>query len=318
MATRLIGDVAAAFYIEVEKRKRAGGVEVIGVPTGFHRLDDYLGGLQPDALYLIGGRPGMGKTALGMDIALNVAQQNQRVLIYSLEMTTERLTNRLLSRMTDIPSGRIIRGKLDGDELRLVREAAEQLREIPLALTDETFDSERLVEHATDLANRAEQGGGPSVGLIVVDYVSLLRDAQKFGENERVGRISNNLRALARPDNLNIPIIALVQLNREADRRENHIPTLSDIRDSGSLEQDAHAVIFCYRPYYYELMQGAERLSEERDAALIIAKNREGPQGKTKAVFYPTKTMWTQERPEGMDPEPVKKTLKSQVRELRK
>jgi replicative DNA helicase len=259
----------------------------------------------------------MGKTALGLDIALNVARQDQRVMVYSLEMTADRLANRLLSRMTDIPGGRIVRGKLDGDELRAVKRATEELKDIPLAITDETFDSERLVEHATEWAERAEKRGGPPLGLLVIDYVSLLRDVAKFGENERVGRISNNIRALARPDNLNIPIVLLVQLNRQVDGREGHIPTLSDIRDSGSLEQDAHSVIFCFRPYYYELMNNAEPLPEERDAALIIAKNREGPQGKTRAVFRPSKTMWLQERPEGIDPAPVKKTLKQRVREER-
>ena len=317
MATRLIGDVASSFYKDVETRKKRGGVDIIGTATGFYRLDEYLGGLQPDALYLVGGRPGMGKTALGLDIALNVAMQNKRVLVYSLEMTADRLTNRLLSRMTNIPSGRIVRGKLNNDELQQVKKASEELRDIPLAITDETFDSERLVEHATNLAERAAKGGGPDVGLLVIDYVSLLRDAQKFGENERVGRISNNLRALARPDNLNIPIVALVQLNREVDKRESHIPTLSDIRDSGSLEQDAHAVIFCYRPAYYDQMAGGESQAEERDAALIIAKNREGPQGKTKAIFRPTRTQWLQPKPEGMDPEPIKKSLVEQVRERR-
>lgn len=317
MATRLIGDVAAKFVTDVGERKRLGGVETIGLPTGFWRLDDYLGGLQPDSLYLIGARTGMGKTSLALDIALNVARQNQRVLFYSLEMTAERLANRLLSRMTDIPGGKIVRGKLDDQEYRVVKQASTELADIPLAIADSTFGSEALMDHSETLAEKASVGDGPPLGLIVIDYASLLRDPQKFGENERVGRISNNIRALARPDHLNIPIILLVQLNREADRRENHIPTLSDIRDSGSLEQDAHAVIFCYRPYYYELMQGAERLSEERDAALIVAKNREGPQGKTKATFHPSKTMWTQERPDGMDPEPVKKSLKERVREGR-
>lgn len=317
MATRLIGDVAASYLTDVKERKQKGGVDIIGLPTGFYRLDEYLGGLQPDAMYVVGARTGLGKTSLALDIALNVARQNKRVLFFSLEMTAERTVNRLLSRMTDIPGGRIVRGRIDGDELKRLKVAAEELADIPLAVADSTFTSEELIAHATDLAERAEQGGGPSVGLVVVDYISLLRDAQKYGENERLTRISNNLRSLARPDQLNIPMLVLAQLNREVDKREGHIPTLSDLRDSGAIEQDAHAVIFCSRPYYYELQAGADPLPAEHDAALIIAKNREGPQGKTNAVFHPSRTMWTQTRPEGINPEPVRKSLKQQVQERR-
>lgn len=317
MTARLIGEVATSFFSEIEERKQKGGVDIIGTPTGFWRLDEYLGGLQPDAMYVIGARTGLGKTSLALDIALNVARQDKGVLFFSLEMTAERLTNRLLSRMTDIPGGRIVRGKVDGDELRALKLAAEELSDIPLAIDDTTYDSERLISYATNVAEDAAKRGRSEIGLVVVDYISLLRDQQKVNENERLTRISNNLRSLARPDQLNTPILVLAQLNREVDKREGNIPTLSDLRDSGAIEQDAHAVIFCYRPYYYELLKGAEPMPQENDAALIVAKNREGPQGKTRATFYPSRTAWEQKRPEGMDPDPVKKTLKQRVREGR-
>jgi replicative DNA helicase len=315
---RLIADVAKSYLGIVGERQKRGGVETIGIPTGFHRVDELTGGLQPDTLTIIGARPGVGKTSLALNIAQNVAKANNRVLFYSLEMTAERMVNRMLSSMTMIPGGKIVRGMLSPEEFRRVKQAAEELRQYPIAMADTTFTSEGLADDAEKWAERAAAAPGPPLGLVVVDYLSLLRDAAKVNENERVARISSNLRALARPDYLNIPIIALVQLNRSVEGRENKIPNMSDIRDSGAVEQDAENVWFPFRPYYYEQMNGSPPLEEERDARIIIAKNREGPTGSTPVTFYPAKTTWSQPKPEPVEPHPVKGSLTERVQKGRK
>lgn len=309
MGTRLIGDVALSHLGDVKTRKDLGGVDVVGIPTGFWQVDEFIGGLRADTVGVIAGRPGMGKSALALDIALNVAKQNKRVVLYSLEMTAERLTNRLLSRLTDIPSGKIIRGRLTDDEFQRVRRAAEELGDTPLALCDDTHDSLTITDHIKNLAERALQSDGPNLELMIIDYASLLRDRLAINENERLGRISNNIRALARPDQLNIPILLLAQLNREVEKRENHMPQLSDIRDSGSIEQDAEWVAMVHRPHYYAMQQGSAPLPVEQDGAIILAKNREGPTGLTRAEFYPAKTMWKQNKPVPLSPKPIEKGL---------
>lgn len=295
MGTHLIGDVASSFIETVQKRKDQGGVEFIGLPTGYAKVDEYLGGLQPDTMGIVAARSSVGKSAMALDVALHVAKQNKRVILYSLEMAADRLTNRLLSRMTHVPGGRIQRGQLSDDEMMKIRRAASEFKELPLVVSDSTYDSGTLSEHVYKLAERAAQKG-PELGLVVVDYVALLRD-EGINENERLGYISSTLRSLARPDQLNVPLLVLAQLNREVEKRENHIPILSDLRSSGNLEQDAEWVIFLHRPHYYEMQQGAAPLVKEDNAKIIIAKNRDGATGMTSAAFYPLETRWEQLAP---------------------
>lgn len=296
VAMRRIGTVAEAFLGVVEERKRRGGVEIVGTPTGFWRIDEWTGGLQPDQLWVVGARSGVGKTALALDVALNVARQGVGTLFYSLEMSGESLVKRLLARMTDIAGGRIERGKLTDDEYRRLRVASEELDDLRLAVVDVTLSSEQLVEHALRTSDRSP------VGFVVIDYVSLLRDGNKFGETQRIGGISQTVRALARPDHLDAPVMLLAQLNRLSEHREDHTPHLSDLKDSGQLEQDASVVLMPYRPYVYERMKGAPPLDEEADAMVIVAKNREGPTGGTRATFYPRHTRWSQNAPEAVEP----------------
>lgn len=288
---RTIGDLAQSFLGTVTDRHAQGGVELLGLSTGLSRVDEWTGGLQPDQLWIIGARTAVGKTALALDIALSVARQQRGVLFYSLEMSAELLVNRLIARMTGIAAGRIYRGKLTQEELARVTVAAETLGDTRLAVIDKTLTSDQLSEHAKRIADVSD------VGLIVVDYAGILRDDGTFGETERMGRISNNIRALARPDQLNCAILLLAQLNRMSEHREDHTPQLSDLKSSGSLEQDAHVVLLPFRPYLYELMHGAEPKDVEDDAMIIVAKNREGITGATKAHFYPRLMEWRQQAP---------------------
>lgn len=297
---RTIGDIADNLLGVVEQRQQSGGVDLIGLSTGFYKIDEWTGGLQPDQMWIVGARTAVGKTAFALSMALNVARQNRGVLVYSLEMSGELLTNRLLARMTDLPAGRIYRGKLTSEELARVKVAAEELQDLKLAVIDSSLSSDQLHDHALRVADKSD------IGLAVIDYAGILRDEGKFGETERIGRISNNVRSLARPDNLNCPVVLLAQLNRASENREDHTPQLSDLKSSGSLEQDAHVVILPYRPYLYELMHGADPLDVEDDALLIIAKNREGVTGATRASFIPRLMEWRQTAPVPVTPNKVR------------
>jgi replicative DNA helicase len=279
---------------DAKQRAERGGESIVGLPTGFYRLDQELGGLRPDALYVLAGRPGMGKSACALSIALHAARQGQNVLFVSLEMSASLLALRVLSMTTGIAAGRIERGALTDDEMARVQAARSDAASLPIAIWDEPTTSDDLADRVVEIQRNH------GLGLLVVDYVSLLRDGGKNGETERVTRISNNLRNIARVGQL--PVLALAQLNREADKRDNHKPVLSDLRDSGSLEQDAHAVLFVFRPQYYLLLQGESSHDEESDAEIIIAKNRQGRTGTTRAVFVPGRTLWLQPEPKPSPP----------------
>lgn len=296
---KTIGQLASSLFTTVSDRQSKGGVDLLGLSTGLDKIDEWTGGLQPDQLWIIGARTAVGKTALALSVGLSVARQDRGVIVYSLEMSAELLVNRLLARMTDIPAGRIYRGKITTEELARVKVAAEELMGLKLAIVDTTMTSLEVSEHAKRVADNSD------VGLVIIDYAGILRDDSAFGETERMSRISNNIRALARPDQLNCAVVLLAQLNRASENREDHTPQLSDLKSSGSLEQDAHVVLLPYRPYLYELMHGAEPKEVEDDAMIIVAKNREGITGATRAMFYPRLMEWRQEPPPVLVPRSV-------------
>lgn len=274
-------------YIEtVSQRVLQGGVDIVGLSTQIPVIDDVLGGLRNSANYALGGRPGMGKTSLGLTIATNIALQKHPTLFLSLEMSAELLSLRLLSMQTGIPSRRIELGKLTHDELLLVQGVLKVTKDLTFNVIDGSIDSETFVGHVKGYQDKH------GLDFLVVDYLSLFRDPNKFGDTERLARISANVFEVSR--RCNIPCLSLVQLNREVEKRENHIPILSDIRDSGAIEQDAFAVLFCYRPHYYRMMfDGAEPEKVERDAQIIVAKNRQGEQGLQLPMdFIPERTLW--------------------------
>lgn len=293
---KTIGQLASSLFETVSDRQSKGGVDLLGLSTGLDKIDEWTGGLQPDQLWIVGARTAVGKTALALSVGLSVARQDRGVIVYSLEMSAELLVNRLLARMTDIPAGRIYRGKINTEELAKVKVAADELMGLKLAIVDTTMTSLEVSEHAKRVADNSD------VGLVIIDYAGILRDDSAFGETERMSRISNNIRALARPDQLNCSVVLLAQLNRASEHREDHTPQLSDLKSSGSLEQDAHVVLLPYRPYLYELMHGAEPKEVEDDAMIIVAKNREGITGATRAEFYPRLMEWKQTAPNSVIP----------------
>ncbi len=282
----------------ISERVAAGGVDVVGLPTGFGQLDKVLGGLRKKELYILGGRPGMGKTSLALAMAMNVAFE-KKVLFLSLEMDASLLSVRVLSGQTGIPAERIERGRLSKDEMLQVQGVIKQTQHLQFGVLDDRMESDQFVEYAQEFAEKK------SCDLIVVDYLSLLRDPNRFGDNERVARIVGNLRSVAYA--ADVPVLGLVQLNREVEKRENHVPTLSDIRDSGAIEQDAFCVMFTYRPYYYEMMlDGAPPVEVEKDAKIIVSKNRQGETGHVTVDFYPARMMWAPK--DGGPPKPPPST----------
>jgi replicative DNA helicase len=256
---------------------------------------------------VIGGRAGLGKTSLGMTIAHNIAKIDKSVLFLSLEMSANLLALRTISGITGIDADLIERGRLDNEQLKKVQSVTAELGKMKFGILDDSTDSESFLEYAVEYKEKF------GLDVVFIDYLSLLRDPQTFGDTERVGRISRNVRTIARE--CNIPVVALVQLNREVEKRENHKPILSDIRSSGDIEQDAFAVLFAYRPHYYAMMHdGEDELAVEKDAEIIIAKNRQGKTGATRALFYPTQMRWEQNPPQLKEPP---QTLVEKVRQAR-
>ena len=239
---------------------------------------------------------------------MNVAQQQKNVLFISLEMSANLLALRLLSSQTGVPALDIEYGRLTHEQLQRVQNAREAARTLNFDLYDDSMLSDGLLER---VKNYKERKG---LDLLIVDYLSLLRDPSSFGETERVTKIVGNLREVARI--CDMPVIAFAQLNREVEKREGNLPTLSDFRDSGSIEQDAGVAAFLYRPHYYAMMHDdADPVDCEDDAQIILAKNRQGPTGSLKVKFYPKLMKWEDNRPEIVTPQNTNaSTLVAKVR----
>jgi len=282
--------------------------EVSGLATNFEDLDRMLGGLHGSDLVILAGRPSMGKTALALNIAFNIARNKLKydqapeddkpptkggiVAFFSLEMSAEQLATRLLSDAAEIESDRIRRGKISAREYETLREEATNLQRLPLHI-DETGAIGIAPLQAR--ARRLQR----TVGLdcIVVDYLQLVTGSKKGGDGrvQEVSEITQGLKALAK--DLHVPVIALSQLSRQVENREDKRPQLSDLRESGSIEQDADSVLFVYRESYYleraEPREGTDehiawmrQVDEVRNQAeVIIGKQRHGPIGKVKLFF---------------------------------
>ncbi|MFH2103000.1 MAG: replicative DNA helicase [Chloroflexota bacterium] len=269
-----IRQVLSTVYDQIDELARRDE-EIHGVPTGFIDLDRMLGGLQPSDLLIIAGRPGQGKSAFLLSCALHAAlERKKRVAIFSMEMSNEQVALRLIAQRTGIDSQRLRTGKLGEDDWPLFNHAIEVLGDTMLFLDDTPMLSplqlrtkcRRLhMEHGLD--------------LIVLDYIQLMSsDSRTENRVQEVSYISRNLKALARE--LNIPVLAAAQLSRAVEQRTEKRPVLSDLRESGSLEQDADIVMFIYRPDQYEKDTEKQNLAE-----IIISKHRNGPTGSVELVF---------------------------------
>ncbi len=281
-----------------------------GVATGLLKLDELMGGLQKSDLVIIAGRPAMGKTALATNIAYSIAADYRGqprpdgtietvsggiVGFFSLEMSAEQLATRILSEQTEISSSKIRRGDISEEEFSKLAAAAQTMQTIPLFIDDTGGIS---IAQLTARARRLKRQRG--LDLMVVDYLQLLTGSARRaseGRVQEVTEITTGLKALAKE--LDIPILALSQLSRQVESRDDKRPQLSDLRESGSIEQDADVVMFVYREEYYlknrEPREGSEEWFKwetemkqaENRAELIIGKQRHGPTGTVKTVFEP-------------------------------
>jgi replicative DNA helicase len=251
---------------------------MMGVPSGFTQLDKILGGLQNSDLVILAGRPGMGKTSFALTIAQNAAKyHHQRVAVFSLEMSREQLVQRLLSMETGIDSHRLRQGNVrDEEEWNSLLEAANRLSSSPIHIDDTPAAT---INEIRTKARRLYAESG--IDLILIDYMQLMSGqtgSRTENRQQEISYISRSLKALARE--LNVPVLALSQLSRAVESRADKIPMLSDLRESGSIEQDADVVLFIYREDYY-----IEDTDRQNVADVIVSKHRHGMTGSVSLYF---------------------------------
>ena len=271
---------------------------IVGVPTGLRDLDDKLGGLHQSDLIIIAGRPSMGKTSLATNIAFNAAQNIQdknkksSVAFFSLEMSSEQLSTRILSEQARIGSNDIRRGKISNEQFDQFLETSKNIAELPLFIDETPAIS---IAAMSNRARRIKRLHG--LDLIVVDYIQLMKGAfnSKDGRVQEISQITQGLKAIAKE--LGVPVVALSQLSRQVEQRDDHKPLLSDLRESGSIEQDADVVMFVYRESYYlqrkmpreATVEHAEWQAKMNEVAhlaeIIIGKQRHGPIGNITLEF---------------------------------
>ena len=250
------------------------------VPTGFYELDEMLGGFQKSDLIIIAARPSMGKTALALTLARNAAVDHKiPVGVFSLEMATIQLIIRMLCAEGRLNAHLVRTGKLPSEEGIKLSKNAHRLIESPLFI-DDTPAQTVLEIRAKARRLKAEK----NIGMIVIDYLQLMQGPANSESREReISHISRSLKSLAKE--LNIPVIALAQLNRAVETRTDKRPQLSDLRESGSIEQDADVVLFLNRPEYYGIKNFSDGTSTEGVAEVIVGKQRNGPTGEIKLAF---------------------------------
>ena len=259
-----------------ELHKSKGGLR--GVATGFTDLDNKLAGLQRSDMIVLAARPAMGKTTLALNIAQHVAvKEKQPVLIFSLEMSKEQLVDRMLSAESGIDAWNLRTGRLTDADFQKLGEAMGSLSEAPIYIDDTPGIT------ALEMRTKARREQHKhNLGLVIIDYLQLMSGSTKSDGNrvQEISEISRGIKALARE--LNVPVIALSQLSRTVEQRSPQIPQLSDLRESGSIEQDADLVMFIYREDYYN-----EETERKHISDVIIGKHRNGPTGKIELFFHP-------------------------------
>ena len=273
-AFKPIKDVLIEVYDNIEKLHHAKD-DVTGVPTGYRDLDRMTSGFQKNDLIIIAARPSMGKTAFALNIAQNVAiRTDENVAIFSLEMGAEQLVQRMLCAEGNIDSQRLRTGKLEQEDWGKLTMAMGSLSHAGIYIDDSPGIR---VSDIRSKCRRLKQEHG--LGMIIIDYLQLIQGSEKSKENrqQEVSEISRSLKGLARE--LEVPLIALSQLSRSVESRQDKRPMMSDLRESGSIEQDADIVGFLYRDDYYD------KESEQQNIEIIIAKQRNGPTGTVELAF---------------------------------
>ncbi len=291
-------DAALNQTIEMASRAFKSTEGIVGVPTGLTDLDDRLGGLHNQDLVIIGGRPSMGKTALATNIAFHAAKNIQdkglksSVAFFSLEMSSEQLSTRILSEQSRIKSNDIRRGKISEEQFDKFIETSKNISELPLYIDETPAIS---IAAISNRARRIKRLFGCE--LVVVDYIQLMKatNIRNEGRVQEISEITQGLKAIAKE--LNVPVLAVSQLSRAVEQRDDKKPQLSDLRESGSIEQDADVVMFVYREAYYlerkeprpatvEHAEWQAKMNEISNLAeIMISKQRHGPTGIIKVEF---------------------------------
>lgn len=264
-------------FDRMEELHKDGG-KLRGVRTGWRDLDNMTAGLQRSDLIILAARPAMGKTTLVTNLAYNVAaKENQAVLFFSLEMSKEQLVDRMLADASGVDAWNIRTGNLSDSDFEKISEAMGEMAEAPIYIDD--TPGLTVLEMRTKARRQAHT---QPLGLIIVDYLQLMQGSGRSDGNrvQEVSEISRGLKLIARE--LNVPVIALSQLSRSVENRSPQIPQLADLRESGSIEQDADIVAFIYREAYYNPETDRQNITD-----LILAKHRNGPVGKVELFFHP-------------------------------
>ncbi|MBE0467253.1 MAG: replicative DNA helicase [Candidatus Desulforudis sp.] len=267
-------ELLALAWAKIEESYRNKG-RIAGVSTGFTDLDRLLSGMQASDLLILAARPSMGKTALALNIAHYVAEKQNPVLVFSLEMGKEQLVNRLLCAEARVDQYRLRTGNLRDEDWERLAGAKTRLQDMPLFIDDAAGASLRDIR-ARAKRMQAENG----LALVIIDYVQLMQPNRRAeNRQQEIAQISRGLKELAK--DLDVPVLALSQLSRAVEQREKKRPQMSDLRESGSLEQDADVVMFIYREDYYRLDTDRKGIAE-----IIVAKQRNGPVGTVELGFF--------------------------------
>lgn len=280
-----IQDVIASNYEMYSKLNSAERDQYVGIPTGISALDEITTGLNRSDLIIVGARPGMGKTSFALNVARNVAvQQNRRVAVFNLEMSREQMVNRFLSAEARVSSKKLRTGNLSPDEWSRMAYASGVLCKAPIYL-DETA-SITVPEMKARLRRLKD------VGFVIIDYLQLMHSAKRTDNRvQEVSEITRSLKIMAKE--LNVPVMVCAQLARTTEKQSNHRPALADLRESGSIEQDADQVLFLYRDEYYKNEKEDPSSVEVGTSEVIVAKNRHGELGTVKLAFQGEFTQFT-------------------------
>ncbi|HSG46285.1 MAG TPA: replicative DNA helicase [Longimicrobiales bacterium] len=295
-----IKDLLWPTFEEIERLQESGS-PVTGVPSGFTDLDKMTTGLQKGDLVIVAARPSMGKTSWVMNVAANAAIEHRRpVAIFSLEMSKQQLLKRLLSAEGRIDAQHLRRGGMTAEDHKRLATAAGHLNTAPIWIDDSPGLSVLEIRAKSRRLVSDIQAEGGELGLIIIDYLQLMGSEKAESRVQEVSQMSRGLKALARE--LEVPVIALSQLSRAPEQRNDKRPMLSDLRESGSIEQDADVVMFLFRPEYYFGPVDNEGNSIEGVSELIVAKQRNGPTGSVPLFFHKAYTRFDSLQRDGGGP----------------
>ena len=256
--------------------------EVTGLSTGFTDLDKLTTGFHPHELIIIAARPAMGKTAFALNLATNIAQSTTKtVALFNMEMGAEQLAMRMIAAEGELDQGKLKRGELDKNDFNKIDEAVARLGNTNLVIDDTSGMTIGEIKAKCRRLASSENG----LGIVIIDYLTLIMGSTKYQGNrqQEVSEISRSLKTMAME--LDIPVVALAQLSRNVEQIDDKRPMLSDLRESGSIEQDADIVAFLYRDDYYQLKKGQEETSDISQSEFIVAKHRSGPTDTINLLF---------------------------------